>query len=406
MLGGRRVLLGVTGSIAAYKTPQLVRELTRAGAEVRVVMTPAAAEFVSPLALATVSRAEVVRDMFPAEPSQGTWHIDLGMWAEVMLIAPASAGTIAKLAHGFADNALTALVLALRAPLVVAPAMDTDMYSHQATQENLDILRRRGVVIVPPDEGDLASGLVGPGRLPDPPVLIEVLEDVVWPGRRDLTGTGVLVTAGPTHEALDPVRFLGNHSSGKMGFAIAAAAARRGADVTLVAGPVHLATPRGVRRVDVTTAQEMRDAVMGNMDGVRVAVLAAAVADFRPATVSAHKIKKEGLGDEGLTLLLERNPDILAELGARDRGGVLVGFALETDDAVRNAREKLERKRADMIVLNNPLEQGAAFGGDTNVATFLFADGSTEELGLMPKSDLAHALLDRAVYLLSSRSGA
>ncbi len=406
MLGGRRVLLGVTGSIAAYKTPQLVRELTRAGAEVRVVMTPAAAEFVSPLALATVSRAEVVRDMFPAEPSQGTWHIDLGMWAEVMLIAPASAGTIAKLAHGFADNALTALVLALRAPLVVAPAMDTDMYSHQATQENLDILRRRGVVIVPPDEGDLASGLVGPGRLPDPPVLIEVLEDVVWPGRRDLTGTGVLVTAGPTHEALDPVRFLGNHSSGKMGFAIAAAAARRGADVTLVAGPVHLATPRGVRRVDVTTAQEMRDAVMGNMDGVRVAVLAAAVADFRPATVSAHKIKKEGLGDEGLTLVLERNPDILAELGARDRGGVLVGFALETDDAVRNAREKLERKRADMIVLNNPLEQGAAFGGDTNVATFLFADGSTEELGLMPKSDLAHALLDRAVYLLSSRSGA
>lgn len=406
MLGGRRVLLGVTGSIAAYKTPQLVRELTRAGAEVRVVMTPAAAEFVSPLALATVSRAEVVRDMFPAEPSQGTWHIDLGMWAEVMLIAPASAGTIAKLAHGFADNALTALVLALRAPLVVAPAMDTDMYTHQATQENLDILRRRGVVIVPPDEGDLASGLVGPGRLPDPPVLIEVLEDVVWPGRRDLTGTGVLVTAGPTHEALDPVRFLGNHSSGKMGFAIAAAAARRGADVTLVAGPVHLATPRGVRRVDVTTAQEMRDAVMGNMDGVRVAVLAAAVADFRPATVSAHKIKKEDLGDEGLTLVLERNPDILAELGTRDRGGVLVGFALETDDAVRNAREKLERKRADMIVLNNPLEQGAAFGGDTNVATFLFADGSTEELGLMPKSDLAHALLDRAVYLLSSRSGA
>jgi phosphopantothenoylcysteine decarboxylase / phosphopantothenate---cysteine ligase len=291
MLTGRKIIVGVTASIAAYKAALLVRELVKSGAEVRVVMTPSAAQFVTPLTLATLSRADVVSEMFPKDPGTGTWHIHLGMWADAMIIAPASANTIARLAHGFADNALTSLVLALRAPLVVAPAMDTDMYVHPATQANIETLRARGVAIVPPDEGELASGLTGPGRLPDTPVLLEAVATAL--AAKDLAGRRIVVSAGPTFERLDPVRYLGNFSSGKMGMALARAARRRGADVVLVAGPSAEATPPGVQRIDVTSADEMHDAVHAAFTGADAVIMAAAVADFRPAHVAAQKIKKD-----------------------------------------------------------------------------------------------------------------
>lgn len=405
-LAGRHILLGVTGSIAAYKSAMLVRELVKAGAEVRVVMTPSACEFITPLTLATLSQSDVVLDMFPADRSKGTWHIHLALWADAMLIAPASANTIAKLAHGFADNALSSLALALRCPLVLAPAMDTDMFVHPATQDNVRILAGRGVTIVEPEAGELASGLSGPGRLPELPILIGAVEKVLTT-KRDLEGRCVLVTAGPTYEALDPVRFIGNRSSGKMGYALAAAAAERGAEVLLVSGPTVLATPAGVRRMDVESAQSMHDAVMEQAGTVDIAILAAAVADFAAEQVAETKIKKSDDNADGLTLRLRRTPDILRTLGQRSgkAGRVLVGFALETDREIENARRKLEEKGADFIVLNNPRIEGAAFGGDTNVATLLTRDGTVEELGLLDKKRLAHIILDRALALHTERVG-
>lgn len=405
-LAGRHILLGVTGSIAAYKSAMLVRELVKAGAEVRVVMTPSACEFITPLTLATLSQSDVVLDMFPADRSKGTWHIHLALWADAMLIAPASANTIAKLAHGFADNALSSLALALRCPLVLAPAMDTDMFVHPATQDNVRILAGRGVTIVEPEAGELASGLSGPGRLPELPILIGAVEQVLAT-KRDLEGRSVLVTAGPTYEALDPVRFIGNRSSGKMGYALAAAAAERGAEVLLVSGPTVLPTPAGVRRVDVESAQSMHDAVMEQADTVDIAILAAAVADFAAEHVAETKIKKSDDNADGLTLRLRRTPDILRTLGQRSgkAGRVLVGFALETDREIENARRKLEEKGADFIVLNNPRIEGAAFGGDTNVATLLSREGTVEELGLLDKKRLAHIILDHALALHTERVG-
>lgn len=397
-LAGRHIIVGVTGSIAAYKSALLVRELVKAGAEVRVVMTPSACEFITPLTLATLSGADVVLDMFPADRAKGTWHIHLGVWADLMMIAPASANTIAKLAHGFADNALTSLALAVRCPVLIAPAMDTDMYVHTATQENIDVLRGRGVAVVEPESGELASGLVGPGRLPDTPVLVAAAEEQLA-AAQDLAGRTVLVTAGPTREPLDPVRYLGNRSSGKMGFALAEAAARRGAAVTLVAGPVSLSTPPGVTRVDVETAAEMYDAVMAHRADTDIAVLAAAVADYTVAEPAAQKIKKDAANAEGLALSLVRTRDILATLGKEREAGVLVGFALETENDEENAARKLREKNADMIVLNNPRVEGAGFGSDTNVATLLFADGSTEPLARMSKRALADTILDRAAAL-------
>lgn len=403
-LHGKHIVLGVTGSIAAYKAALLVRELVKAGAEVRVVMTPSSCEFVTPLTLATLSQADVVLDMFPADRSKGTWHIHLGIWADLFLIAPASASTIAKLAHGMADNALTSLALAARCHLVVAPAMDTDMYVHVATQENIDILRRRGVTIIEPESGELASGLVGPGRLPDMPVLMAAVESFFAPRAGDLDGKRVLVTAGPTQEAIDPVRYIGNRSSGKMGFAVAAAAAHRGASVTLVAGPVTLETPDGVERIDVTSAEDMHAAVIARGGEQDLCVLAAAVADFTPESPANEKIKK-GPGDDGMQLVLRRTPDILRTLGERKGSMTLVGFALETENERANAERKLREKNTDMIVLNNPRVEGAAFGSDTNVATLLFADGSVEELARMPKTALADIILDRALAIASRSYG-
>ncbi|MBR9978677.1 MAG: bifunctional phosphopantothenoylcysteine decarboxylase/phosphopantothenate--cysteine ligase CoaBC [Bacteroidetes bacterium] len=398
-LRGKHIVLGVTGSIAAYKSALLVRELVKEGAEVRVVMTPSACEFITPLTLATLSGDDVVLDMFPQDRSKGTWHIHLALWADLMLIAPVSANTLAKLAQGMADNALASLALAVRCPLMIAPAMDTDMYVHAATQHNLGVLRNRGVHIIEPESGELASGLTGPGRLPDLPVLMDILHRHFDDTSGTLTGVSLLVTAGPTREAFDPVRYSGNHSSGKMGFAIAGEAACRGARVTLVAGPVHLSAPAGVERIDVVSAQEMYDAVMQHAETQDMFVMSAAVADFTPAEPADSKIKKDSTTDAGLTLRLKRTPDILRTLGERSRNSVLVGFALETDNEHENALRKLKEKHARMIVLNNPLTEGAAFGGDSNIATLLFADGRSEELPLLSKNDLAGVILDRMQVL-------
>jgi phosphopantothenoylcysteine decarboxylase / phosphopantothenate---cysteine ligase len=402
-LRGKHILVGVTGSIAAYKSALLVRELIKAGAEVRVVMTPSACEFITPLTLATLSQSDVVLDMFPADRSKGTWHIHLALWADLMIIAPASANTIAKIAHGMADNALTSLVLALRCPLIVAPAMDTDMYVHIATRENLDILRRRGADIVDPDAGELASGLSGPGRLPETGVLMQAVSRRLVRAT-DLDGRTVLVTAGPTYEAIDPVRFIGNRSSGKMGYAVAAAAAARGARVILISGPVHLETPEGTERIDVESAEEMYAATMAHARNADICVLTAAVADFRPAAPAEQKIKKDADNETGFDLPLVRTPDILQALGELG-GSVLVGFALETANEKENARKKLIGKNADLIVLNNPRTEGAGFGSDTNVVTLFGRDGSEDILPLMDKRAIADVILDRAASLLAAHVG-
>jgi phosphopantothenoylcysteine decarboxylase/phosphopantothenate--cysteine ligase len=405
MMQGKHILLGVTGGIAAYKTAFLVRELVKAEAEVQVVMTPAAAEFITPLTLSVLSRREVIIEMFPPTPetptSQWTKHIELGLWADVMMVAPASANTIAKMAHGLADNFLTTLILALRCPLIVAPAMDVDMYLHEATQRNISLLREQGCVIVEPASGELASGLSGPGRLPEVDVLLESLQRVLGRAHRDLEGRKVVVTAGPTQEPIDPVRYVGNRSSGKMGFALATAAAQRGADVVLVAGPVALATPRNVRRIDVRTAREMERAVVEEFPRADLLLMAAAVADFAPVTPADRKIKREKMADGHLTVELTRNPDILKAAGERKGTRVVVGFALETENGEEYARRKMAAKHCDAIVLNSATEEGAGFGTDTNIVTILAADGSVEHLPRLPKIDVAHRILTKIVPQLS-----
>lgn len=396
-------MLGVTGSIAAYKAAELVRLLKKAGAEVQVLMTRDAARFIPPLTLGTLSEREVLTEIFPehADAASGSWtkHVHLGLWADLFLVAPATATTLSKLAAGVCDSMLTAVALSARCPLLVAPAMDHDMMLHPATQRNLATLRADGVDVIEPEHGELASGLIGTGRLPEPATLVEriVAKLNELDVRRDgvLAGQRVLVTAGPTHEAIDPVRFLANGSTGTMGYALAAAAARRGAEVTLVSGPTALPTPDGVRRVDVTSADEMHAAVQRHADADLV-VMAAAVADYTPAEPSDRKVKK---GDDDLTLRLRRTPDILAALGERKRDGqTLVGFALETHDGIEHARGKLERKNLDWIVLNHANEAGAGFGPGTNRVTVLGRDGSAEELDRMPKVAVAEAILDRVTH--------
>lgn len=404
MLKDKKIIVGVTGGIAAYKTPLLVRELVKAGAEVQVVMTRAAQRFVTPLTLSTVARREVITEMFSDQPATTTqaWtqHIELALWADLMMIVPATAHTIAKLAHGFADDFLSTLVLALRCPLLIAPAMDVDMYLNPATQQNLAALNEAGCFILPPQEGELASGLTGTGRLPEIHVLIKAVEDLFDRMHQDLRDKNILVTAGPTYEPIDPVRFVSNYSSGKMGFALAHAAALRGANVTLVAGPVHLRTPRNVRRIDVRTAREMYDAVHREFDQAHALIMAAAVADYTVAQPATQKIKREQQVGDTLTLTLLKNPDILRSLGERKTHQIIVGFALETDNAVANAQAKARAKHADMIVLNNPSEEGAGFNSDTNRVTFVYPDGTLEELPLMPKFDVAMKILDRLRTLM------
>ena len=398
----RRVLVAVSGGIAAYKVPELVRGLRSAGHEVRCALTSAASEFVSPLALQTVSGAAVRTELFDVQEEGRIGHIDLADWADIVVVAPATANLLARMAHGLADDLVTTLLLATRAPLLVAPAMNVQMWEHPATQANVEVLRERGVRFIGPEAGELACGWVGAGRMAEPASIVGALE--VRLGSGTLAGERVLVTAGGTREPIDPVRSLTNRSSGKMGFAIAAAAARRGAHTVLVAGPVSLDTPAGVRRVDVETALEMRDAVRAELAASSVVVMAAAVADFRPAERSHQKLKKEDLPDgEGLRLELVRNPDILAEISREPGARVVVGFAAESDDLVAAARRKLERKGCDLLVANDISRTDAGFESDANAVTLISPGGEVEELPLLSKVEVAERLLDRIEKLREVR---
>ena len=394
MLEGKHILLGVTGSIAAYKAAYLVRLLKKRGAEVQVVMTPSAKDFITPVTLSALSGRPVLSEFF--QMTDGTWnsHVELGLWADAMLVAPATAATIGKMATGVADNLLVTCYLSCKAPVAVAPAMDLDMYRHPSTQNNLDILRSYGTTVIEPAAGELASGLSGKGRMEEPERIVAYI-DALLEGGKDFAGKKVLVTAGPTYEKIDPVRFIGNYSSGKMGFALAAEFASRGAEVTLIAGPVFLPTPVGnIRRVDVESAGQMYVAALEAFPAMDMAVLSAAVADFTPEVASDRKLKRQ----EGLTLELRPTQDIAAALGvAKKKNQMLAGFALETHDEKEHAWEKLRRKNLDMIVLNSLGDAGAGFSCDTNKVTLLKADGSEKVYPLKSKRDVARDIADNMV---------
>jgi phosphopantothenoylcysteine decarboxylase/phosphopantothenate--cysteine ligase len=395
---GRRVLLAVSGGIAAYKAPELVRELARSGCDVRCVMTDAAREFVTPLVLQTLSGARVATDLFDLSEEREIDHIALADWADLLIVAPATANVLAKLAHGLADDLVSTIALATRAPILVAPAMNVNMWRNAATARNVETLRGRGVQFVGPDVGELACGWEGEGRMSDPSAIVATARLLLGTG--GLAGETVLVTAGGTRERVDAVRYLGNRSSGKMGFAIAEEAARRGAQVVLVAGPVSLETPPGVRRVDVESALEMRDAVFAEISRATIVVKAAAVADFRPASSTDRKIKKEDLGaDEGLTLALVRTPDILAEICADKGARTVVGFAAESHDLIEAARRKLARKGCDLIVANDITREGSGFDSGHNAVVFVWPGGEIEELPPLPKAEVASQLFDRVEKL-------
>ena len=392
-LTGRRIVLGITGSIAAYKSAVLARELRRRGAEVRVVMTPGATEFITPLTLATLVDHPVHSD-FTEDLDAGVWtnHVELGIWGDLILVAPATANTLAAMVHGGCDNLLQAVLLSARCPVAVAPAMDLDMYTHDATQANLKALAERGVDVIDPGTGPLASGLVGKGRMAEPEeiadhVAARFAKELPWSGKR------VLITAGPTHEPLDAVRFLGNRSSGKMGFALAEVLAKQGADVTLVAGPVSLSTPDRVgRRIDVETAMEMDEAVKKLWADMDWGIACAAVSDFRPVQTSSQKWHR---GEVPGAVELTENPDILKGMGAEKRPHQhLVGFALETDSGEQSALGKLKRKNLDAIVLNTLMDDGAGFGHDTNKVSVLFRDGKSVSFELKSKYEVACDLVE------------
>ncbi len=391
MLEGKKIVLGITGSIAAYKACILVRGLQKEGAEVQVVMTPAAKEFVTPLTLATLTRKPVISEFF--DRRDGTWHshVDLGLWADAMVIAPATASTIGKMANGVADNMLVTTYLSMKAPVFVAPAMDLDMYAHPTTQRNLETLRSFGNTIVEPGTGFLASQLEGKGRMQEPERIIEVL-DRALNDDKCLAGKKVLVTAGPTYENIDPVRFIGNYSSGKMGFALAEECSRRGAEVFLVTGPVTQQTHYpGIRRIDVETARQMSEQATRLFPQCDVSILCAAVADFRPADVATSKIKRKG---RNLTIELEPTCDIAALLGSMKREGqVMVGFALETDNESENAHAKLKKKKLDFIVMNSLRDEGAGFRHDTNKITII-DNGGTTDYQLKGKREVATDIVD------------
>ncbi len=390
-LEGRRILLGITGSIAAYKAAVLCRLLKCAGAEVRVVMTPLAKQFITPLTMATLSKNPILVEFF--DPENGAWnsHVALGEWADCYLIAPATANTLAKMAAGVADNLLLTTYLSARCPVVVAPAMDLDMYAHEATQQNLRTLRSRGVEIIEPAEGELASGLRGKGRMSEPEQITAFVAELLDEKKKSLAGKRMIVTAGATIEAIDPVRFISNHSSGKMGYAIAGELAARGAEVTLITGRTALSTPRSVRRVDVLSAAEMYTEAVRAYAEADGGVMCAAVADYTPAEVAQTKIRKH---DGEMTLTLRRTQDIAAELGRQKGDRLLVGFALETDDEEAHAEEKLRRKNFDFIVLNSLRDAGAGFRGDTNKVTFIDRAGR-EELPLLSKREVARRIADK-----------
>lgn len=394
----RRVLLGVTGSIAAYKSAQLVRDLVKAGAEVQVVMTPASHDFVTPLTLATVSKRPVLTELVD-RTGDGTWndHVALARWADLMLIAPASANTLAQMAHGQCDNLLLACFLSATCPVFIAPAMDLEMFRDPATQRNLQVLSERGVRRIGPESGELASGLEGEGRMSEPEAIVAALHAQLIKASR-LAGKRILVTAGPTQEAIDPVRYIGNRSSGRMGFAIAEEAALRGALVDLVAGPVSLqVTAAGITRIDVVDAAGMAAACKERFPMCDAAILSAAVADQRPRSIAGQKLKK---AEARNVLELEMTEDILAWMGGEKQRQVLVGFALETQNEEANALDKLRRKNLDLIVLNSLRDEGAGFAHDTNKVTLIGRDNTVDRLPLMAKAQVATAILDRLETLL------
>lgn len=398
MLKGKHIVLGITGGIAAYKSVSLLRLLVKGGAEVQVVITPAGKQFITPVTLSALSGKPVICDFFTANTGEWHSHVDLGLWADAMVIAPATACTIAKMARGVADNMLVTTYLSAKAPVFVAPAMDLDMMAHPSTTANIELLRSYGNHIIEPAEGELASHLVGKGRMEEPERIFEVL-DRFFSSRADLAGKKVLVTAGPTHEKIDPVRFIGNYSSGKMGYAIADEAAARGADVTLVSGPVSVKPAQaGVNVVKVESAREMLAACEQAFPQADIAVMCAAVADYAPADVADRKIKREH--GKAPVLRLVKNPDIAAALGAMKRPGqVLAGFALETDNEAQNAKEKIGKKNLDFIVLNSLRDPGAGFQTDTNKVAIITPDGESRSFGLKSKREVAADIIDFIVNL-------
>ncbi|NUN08917.1 MAG: bifunctional phosphopantothenoylcysteine decarboxylase/phosphopantothenate--cysteine ligase CoaBC [Ignavibacteriaceae bacterium] len=394
---GKKIILGVTGCIAAYKSALILRELIKGGAEVQVVMTPSAARFIAPLTFSALSGREVITALFPedstAGTSQNTWHIDLALWADLMVIAPASVNTIAKIAHGFADNALTTLVTALRSPLMVVPTADVDMYNYKLTRENISKIESLGAYILEAEEGELASGLTGKGRLPEIEKITDAISLVLGGRKKDYAGKKVLVTAGPTFEDIDPVRFIGNRSSGKMGYALAKAAFLRGAGVTLISGPSSEVPYQEFNLIRTHSAAEMEAAVKEQIGKNDILIMSAAVADYRPAVKAGGKIKKE---DKLESIQLAENPDILKSVSSFASTKVIVGFALETDNAEVNAAKKLESKNLDMIVLNSANKPGAGFEHSTNEGVIIKRNGEPVEIPMMSKFDVANIILDHA----------
>ena len=392
MLNGKHIILGITGSIAAYKAAMLCRLLVKEGAEVRVIMTPLAKQFITPLTMATLSKHPILVEFF--NPENGEWnsHVSLGEWADMLLIAPATANTLAKMTTGIADNLLLTTYLSARSKVAVAPAMDLDMYAHITTQQNIKTLAERGVAMIEPGAGELASGLVGKGRMAEPEEIVEQVKAIFAAEKQQtLAGKRYIVTAGATIEPIDPVRYITNHSTGKMGYAIAEELARRGAEVKLISGRTNLAVPQSVERIDVLTAEDMYNASVREWASADGAVMCAAVADYTPKCVADRKLKKS---DDDLKIELRRTKDIAKELGENKGQRTLVGFALETDNEEANAEGKLQRKNLDFVVLNSLRDKGAGFAGDTNKITIIDANGR-EEHPLMSKRDVASIIVDK-----------
>ena len=395
----KKIVVGITGGIAAYKIAYLVREFVKTGNRVKVLMTGAAKEFITPLTMATLSKNPVLTDFF--NPENGDWnsHVDLGLWADAMVIAPATANTIAKMNHGIADNLLLTSYMSAKCPVFFAPAMDLDMFQHPATQQNIADLIKRGHTCVDADSGELASGLIGKGRMAEP---IEIFKAVAafFDKKQSLSGKNVLITAGPTHEAIDPVRFIGNHSSGKMGYAIARECKNRGANVTLVSGPVSIDAPNGVDVISVTSAKQMFEACKNKFAETDIAIMGAAVADYAPSNISGKKIKRKG---NDISIDLKPTKDIAAELGKRKNSKqILIGFALETDNEEKNAAQKLLKKNLDFIVLNSLQDKGAGFGYDTNKISIVFKDNNIKKFELKTKKEVAVDIVDSLIELIGS----
>lgn len=404
MLKGKKIVLGITGSIAAYKACLLIRQLIKRGAEVQVVITPAGKEFITPITLSALTHKPVISEFFSQR--DGTWnsHVDLGLWADAMVVAPCTASTLGKMAHGIADNMLITTYLSMKAPVFIAPAMDLDMYRHPSTQANMKTLLSYGNHIIEPESGFLASGLEGKGRMEEPEVIADRLDQFFSENSQPspIAGKKVVITAGPTYEKIDPVRFIGNYSSGKMGFAIAEECLRRGADVTLVAGPVSLTCSSGIRRLDVESCQDMYDAATSEFADADVAILAAAVADFRPALVADRKIKR---GKDDMVITLCPTHDIAAALGASKKAGqTLVAFALETNDEETNAMRKLEKKNADFVVLNSLRNEGTCFRTDQNQIEIVSRDGKTS-YEKKSKADTASDIVDYLEKVVLTKQG-